>query len=136
MIRTVFSRVLRDSTPRFVRPSVGWLGGPHFTFFMFLRSLASLLLAKCFSNSNTAPAHPHATEVAVYPTLFLVACYGTLHPTKSLCLLVGWSILISFSFMFLPKCSNNSDAAPAHSHATGVAVYLALLKTKMSQFNS
>ena len=34
-------------------------------FFMFLRSLASLNLPKCFSNSNTAPAHPHATKVAV-----------------------------------------------------------------------
>ena len=42
-----------------------------------MRSLGSLLLAKCFSNSNTAPAHPHATEVAVYPALFfklLEAC--------------------------------------------------------------
>ena len=38
----IFSRVLRDSTPRYVRPSVG----PHFTFFMFLRSLDSLLLPK------------------------------------------------------------------------------------------
>merc|ERR1719309_818912 len=37
---------------------------------MFLRSLASLLLPKCSSNSNTAPAHPHATGVAVYPALF------------------------------------------------------------------
>ena len=54
-----------------VRPSVGRLVGPHFTFFMFLRSLASLLLAKCFSNSNTVPAHPHVTEVAVNPVLFL-----------------------------------------------------------------
>ena len=49
-----------------VRPS-------HFTFFGFLQSLASLLLAKCFSNSNTAPAHPHATDVAVYPALFTFA---------------------------------------------------------------
>ena len=54
-----------------VRPSVGRLVGPHFTFFMYLRSLASLLLAKCFSNSNTVPAHPHVTEVAVNPALFL-----------------------------------------------------------------
>merc|ERR1711911_516771 len=67
----VFSRVLRDTTPRFVRRSVGrsvgWLVGrsvgPHFTLFMFLRSLASLHLPKCFSNSNTAPAHPHTTWV-------------------------------------------------------------------------
>ena len=37
---------------------------------MFLRSLASLLLPKCSSNPNTAPAHSHATGVAVYPALF------------------------------------------------------------------
>ena len=62
----------RNSTPRFVRPLVsrlvGWLVGrsvgPHFTFFMFLRSLP-----ECSSNSNTAPAHPHATGVAMYPAL-------------------------------------------------------------------
>ena len=60
------------SVGRLVGRLVGWLVGPHFTFFMFLRSLASLLLAKCFSNSNTAPAHPHVTEVAVYPALFIL----------------------------------------------------------------
>ena len=51
MNRDIFSRVLRDSTPRFVGPSVGPSIGPsvgpsHFTFFGFLRSLASLLLPK------------------------------------------------------------------------------------------
>ena len=65
-----FLKYVSDSIPRFVCPLVGRSVGPHFTFFMFLRSLASLLLAKCFSNSNTAPAHPHATKVAVYPALF------------------------------------------------------------------
>ena len=39
-----FSRVLRDSTTRFVGPSVG---PSHFTFFGFLWSLASQLLPKC-----------------------------------------------------------------------------------------
>ena len=43
----LFSGVLRDSTPRFVglsvRPSVR---PTHFTFFGFLRSLASMLLPK------------------------------------------------------------------------------------------
>ena len=63
-----YSRAMRHYTP--LCPSVGRSVGPHFPFFMFLRSLASLLLAECFSNSNTAPAHPHATEVAVYPALF------------------------------------------------------------------
>ena len=63
---------VRPSVGRSVGRSVGWLVGPHFTFFMFLRSLASLHLPKCFSNSNTAPAHPHATKVAVYPALLFV----------------------------------------------------------------
>ena len=66
------SRATRLYTP--LCPSVGRLVGPHFTFFMFLRSLASPLLPKCSSNSITAPAHPHATEVAVYPALFLSTC--------------------------------------------------------------
>ena len=53
-----------------IRRSVGRLVGPHFTFFIFLRSSASQHLPKCFSNSNTAHAHPHATKVAMYPALF------------------------------------------------------------------
>ena len=70
----IFSRVLRDSTSRFVGPSVGWsvgrlVGRSSFYIFMCLRSLASLLLPKSYSNSITAPAHPHATGVAVYPAL-------------------------------------------------------------------
>ena len=47
----LFSRVLRDSTTRFVGPSVGpsvrlSVRPSHFTFLGFLRSLASLLLPK------------------------------------------------------------------------------------------
>ena len=48
-IHFFFSRVLRDSTPRFVGPSIGPSVRPsHFTF--FLRSLASLLLPKWSSD--------------------------------------------------------------------------------------
>ena len=54
-VRQIFSRVLRDSSPRFVGPSVGpsvglsvgpSVGPSHFTFFGFLGFLASLLLPK------------------------------------------------------------------------------------------
>ena len=50
-MKIIFSRVLRDSTTRFVGPSVGpsvrpSVGPSHFTFFGFLRSLALLLLPK------------------------------------------------------------------------------------------
>ena len=63
--------MLRYTTPSYVLPLVGrW--GPHFiSFFLFLRSLASVFLPKFSNNSNTAPAHPHATGEAVYPALFL-----------------------------------------------------------------
>ena len=108
----LFSRVLRDTTPRFVRPSVrrpvgrlvGWsVGrsvGPNLTFFMFLRSLASLHLPKCLSNSNTAPSHPHATKVAVYPALFKAEVVGCnrRHSHISIRLLKSFSILISEIF--------------------------------------
>ena len=40
---SLFSRMLRDSIPRFVRPSVRLT----LLFFCFLRSLASLILPKC-----------------------------------------------------------------------------------------
>ena len=63
----LFSRVLRDSTPRFVHRSVG----PHFTFSAFLSVLSCLLLPNApVTFSITAPAHPHATRVAVDPALF------------------------------------------------------------------
>jgi len=55
----IFSRVLRDSTTHFVGPLVHWsvglsvhlsvglsIGPSHFPFFLFLRSLASLLRPK------------------------------------------------------------------------------------------
>ena len=65
----VFSRVLRDSTPRYVGPSVGRL----VPFLLFWRFLAFRAYGSCpdaLVTSNTAPAHPHATRVAVYPALF------------------------------------------------------------------
>ena len=78
--KMVFSRVLRDSTPRYVGPSVGrsvgWSVGrlvsPLFTFWRFWAFWAH---SSCPDDpvtfSNTAPAHPHATRVAVYPALIL-----------------------------------------------------------------
>ena len=46
----IFSCVLRDSTPRYVRPYVGWSVGPLFTFSAFLSVLSPLLLSKCPSD--------------------------------------------------------------------------------------
>ena len=55
----LFSRVLRDSSTRIVGPSVRPSVRPsHFTFFFFLRSLASLLLPKWYSDLNYSPCPP------------------------------------------------------------------------------
>ena len=60
--------MLRDTTPRFVGPSIR---PSHFTFFSVFCSLWPH--CSCPNDqvtSNTAPAHLHATGVAVYLTLF------------------------------------------------------------------
>ena len=58
----LFCRVLRDSTPRFVRRSV--------VFFMFFILWPYCSCPNALVTSNMAPAHPHATGVAVNPALF------------------------------------------------------------------
>ena len=55
---SLFSRVLRDSTPRFVRPSVGRSVGPHFTFFIRFTFLTSPLLPKWSSDLKYGPCPP------------------------------------------------------------------------------
>ena len=63
----VFSRVLRDSTPRFVRPSVGWsvgrFVGPHFTFFIRFTFLTSPLLPKWSSDLKYGPCPPDSSII-------------------------------------------------------------------------
>ena len=60
-----------------IRLSVGWLVGwlVMFYFFYDFISLTPLLLPK-WSTSNMAPAHPHATSVAVHPALFFINVRG------------------------------------------------------------
>ena len=73
-----FSRVLHDSTPRYIGPSivgrlVGWLVGqsPFLLFWRFWAFWAYGSYSDALVTfSSTAPAHPHATRVAVYPALF------------------------------------------------------------------
>ena len=69
----LFSRLLRDSTPRYVGPSVGrWV--PFKLFFGVFELYEPTAPAHCpnalVTFSSTAPAHPHATGVVVYPALF------------------------------------------------------------------
>ena len=61
--------------------------------------------------------------------LLLVTCTGLDNP---LCPSVGWSVQLFFLFFDRTApaqkvwCPHSSDMAPAHPHATGVAVYPAL----------
>ena len=56
----IFSRVLRDSTPCFVGPSVH----PSVTLYIFW-----VFVVFDEVTLNMAPTHPHVTGVAVYPAL-------------------------------------------------------------------
>ena len=62
------------SVRRSVGRLVGWsVGRSQFYFFFYVFAVFGLTaFCQMHSNSNTAPAHPHATEVAVYPALFHV----------------------------------------------------------------
>ena len=81
--------------------------------------------------------HIHFTPRCVTQTvcIFLVACYATLHPALSVRRLVHpshFTFSLFFFCVFWPHCSCPNDqvtynTAPAHPHATGVAVYPALL---------
>ena len=82
----VFCRVLRDSTPRFVGPSVG---PSHFTFLALLGVLALLLLPKCSTDLNYGPCPPARDWGSRVSGLVLSA---SSHFYKSSCLSVGWSI--------------------------------------------
>ena len=83
--------MLRDSTPRFVGPSIGPSIGPsvhpsvHHTL-LFL-GFCSLWPHCFFPNDevtpNIAPAHPHETGVAVYPALLLLILFFSKIVTKN-----------------------------------------------------
>ena len=74
VLLNAFSRVLRDSTPRYVGPSVGRSVGWSVPFLLFWRFWAFWAYGSrpdaLVTFSSTAPAHPHATRVAMYPALF------------------------------------------------------------------
>ena len=73
----MFSRVLRNSSPRYVGRLVGWsvgrLVGRLDPFLLFWRFWAFWAYGSCpdalVTFSSTAPAHLHGTRVAVYPAL-------------------------------------------------------------------
>ena len=73
-LASLFSRVLRDSTPRFVGPSVGPSVRPSVRHtLLFLGFCGFWPYCSCPNDLVTpimAPAHPHATGVAVYLALF------------------------------------------------------------------
>ena len=76
--------------------------------------------------------------------MFLVACYATLHPALSVGpsvrqsvrrsvrhTLLFWRLWGFWLYRSCPNVSLTSIMAPAHPHATGVAVYPALLFISM-----
>ena len=72
----IFSRVLRDSTTCFVGPSLrpSVCRSVRHTL-LFLGFWGLWPYCSCPNDSvasNIAPAHPHATSVAVYPALFVL----------------------------------------------------------------
>ena len=104
-------------------------------------------LRKTYQNLNSSESPPK-NFVPIW-NCFLVARYATLLPTLSVHPSVHWSVrplvrpsdhLSHFTFLvffcgFLPhrSCPNDgvtSIMAPAHPHATGVAVYPALFTLK------
>ena len=66
----IFSRMLRDSTPRFVGPSIRRSVRHTLLFLGFCGFWPRCSFLNDLVTSITAPAHPHATGVAVYPALF------------------------------------------------------------------
>ena len=101
-----------------------------------------------------APAHPHATWVAMYPALFhfieqglaricgriflrIIWIFSRVLRSSTPCFVgpsIGLSVTLLFLFFcgFWPHYSSQNDlvtsiTAPAHPHATGVAMYPALL---------
>ena len=127
----IFSRVLRDSTPRFVGPSVGPSvrpsAGPSVRHTLLFLGFC-VLWPHCSSpsdqvTSNTAPAHPHATGVAVYPALFF---WGQVVKLKMMAKLIlvrpiddeykNWLSFVSFDVLFgaisIKMCCFSAD----HEH--------------------
>ena len=65
---SIFSCVLQNTTPRFVRLSVGQLVGwsvCHILLFMIFILLPHCSYPNGLVTSNMAPAHPHTPGVAV-----------------------------------------------------------------------
>ena len=76
--------MLRDSAHRYVGPSVGW-SVPFLLFRRFLSFFSIQLLPRCPSElSSTAPAHPHATRVAVFPASFFSDAMTHNNPSSSI----------------------------------------------------
>ena len=98
----VFSRMLRNSTPHFVHPSVDQ-SDPFLVAdtqlykrlclsVCWLVGLSVTIESKSEKTRISAPAHPSATDGRVSGLVFsLVECYK-LYTSLSLCCQVGWSV--------------------------------------------
>ena len=92
-----FSRVLRDSTPRFVGRSVcRSVGRSHFTFFMIFIFGPHCSCPNGLVTSNMAPAHPHATSVAVYPALLIFPSTFSCPNSRGLSMIIHGGLKMPF----------------------------------------
>ena len=114
----IFSRVLRDSTPRFVGPSVRRSVGPSVrrsvrpsVTLYFLVACTRLYNPLCRSvRPSVRPSVRRSVRPSVRPSHFTFLFFCGLWPHCS-----------------CPSDQVTSNTAPAHPHATGVVVYPALL---------
>ena len=65
--------------------------------------------------------------------LFLVACYATLHPALSVRHTLLFGVLAVFGLTALAQMIVTPNTAPAHPHATGIAVYPALFQLELNK---
>ena len=129
-----FSPVLRDSTPRFVGPSVRRSVRPsHYTFFGFLGFFASLLLSKWSGDHNYGPCPPardwgsRVSGLVFFASLIDKHHRGECNGSSPKHFLSaqdrrfrhGWDsfhldVVMDFAGMFLPTCHGR----PSHSKST------------------
>ena len=98
--------MLRDSTPRFVGPSVRWSVRHTLLFFVFLRFLASLLLPKWWSGLKYGPCPPARNLGSRVSGL---VHFWLWPPLKHKCCLWKYAVIL-LSLLFLDYCLSVQNA--------------------------
>ena len=108
----VFSRVLRDSTPRFVGPSIHPSIHPMMPQSLYFFSIYGVFFGACCScpnaplTTNMAPDHPQTTEVALYLALLVADWLLYKRPCPSISLSVSLCAQVKkLSIFCSPVCN-------------------------------